>query len=42
MLIKKSWQRYEDKDGGRRLRHVYTGWFLLGFIPLYVTRVTFM
>src|ERR1700741_2147168 len=41
MIIKKTW--IVDRRGEMykpRVRYYYTGWFLLGIIPLYMSRVT--
>ena len=35
MIIKKTWN---GKFNGYIYRYKYTGWFLLGFIPLYICR----
>lgn len=42
MIIRKSWRRDSGRYGYRRgiRNYVYTGWFLLGIIPLYVRRIT--
>jgi hypothetical protein len=37
MIIKKSWRRVDYKN---RLRHDYTGWFILGILPVYIKRGT--
>ena len=33
MIVKKTWRKYK-----KLYRYKYTGWFLLGFIPLYIKR----
>ena len=42
MIVRKTWERFtKDKRAGWRgtsYRDVYTGWFLMGIIPLYITR----
>lgn len=35
MIFKKTWKR---KWTGLTFRYNYTGWFLFGFIPLYIYR----
>lgn len=35
MIIKKTWK---GKFTGLTFRYKYTGWFLFGIIPLYVSR----
>ena len=34
MIIKRTWKKYKTYFTG----YIYTGWFLLGFIPLYIRR----
>ncbi len=45
MIVKKTWERIAyarlipaDRFSKERYRDVYTGWFLLGIIPLFVIR----
>jgi len=40
MIIKKTWTALKAEKFGRTYRYHYTGWFLLGCIPLYLVRVT--
>lgn len=35
MLIKKTWDKYNRKY---RIRYHYEGYFLFGFIPIYISR----
>jgi hypothetical protein len=43
MIIKKTWERYLSVKVGPLHREsycdIYTGWFLLGIIPLFISRV---
>jgi hypothetical protein len=36
MIVRKKWHRFKNNDWSKRIN--YEGWFLLGFIPLYVIR----
>ncbi len=38
MLIKRTWTRYDRKTF---TRYYYTGYFLFGFIPIFIDRDTF-
>lgn len=40
MIVKKTWEKFVRK-GSTRYNDVYTGYFLLGFVPLYVSRERF-
>lgn len=33
MIYKKTWFKWKN-----RYKYTYTGWFLLGFIPLFISR----
>ncbi len=35
MIVKRTWY---SKKGGIFTKYQYTGWFLFGFIPLYIIR----
>lgn len=35
MIIKRHWHKYRGRS---RSRYNYYGWFLFGFIPIYVVR----
>lgn len=37
MIVQKVWNKYHWKD---QTRYYYKGWYLFGFIPLYVIRVS--
>lgn len=37
MVIKKTWTRHK-RYGGTFYRYKYTGYFLVGFIPLFINR----
>ena len=38
MLIKRTWTRYDRKTF---MKYYYTGYFLFGFIPIFIGRDTF-
>ena len=43
MIVKKTWERLARDTKGPNFKHfsyidTYTGWFLLGFIPIYIVR----
>ena len=38
MVCKKTWVKRWSASG--MIRYIYTGWFFLGFIPLYIKRET--
>ena len=38
MVVKKTWTK-DRVRGTRSYRYAYTGWFLLGIIPIYVDRI---
>lgn len=40
MIIKKTFVRTKVEQFNRPVRYHYTGWFLLGLLPLYIVRVT--
>lgn len=33
MIVKRTWERYKRPN-----MYFYTGWFLFGFIPIYINR----
>ena len=37
MIIKRTWTKHK-RHGGVFYRYKYTGYFLLGFIPLFINR----
>lgn len=40
MIVKKTWIKTKASSVCTIRRYHYTGWFLLGLLPLYVARVT--
>nr|DAE23826.1 MAG TPA: hypothetical protein [Siphoviridae sp. ct9lR64] len=38
MIIKRTWTRFDNRKTWKK--YCYTGYFLFGFIPVYIDRVT--
>ncbi len=42
MIVRKDWERWGKRGFGYPYkfdcRDIYTGWFLFGFLPLYISR----
>lgn len=40
MILKKTWEEY-TRESFTNYKDIYTGWYLFGVVPLYVSRERF-